>query len=341
MLRLSAGTAVIDGSLNSDGTLPPPGVQLGGSGAGGSVILRVGALSGAGAITARGPQVREATGGGGGGLILVVSDTSAFSGVLAAGGLGKVDGAPGVVTLRTEASAPSIVSTPPRRARIGQSYGYVPTATGTRPLSWSLAAPTGASIDNDTGALSWTPPSQGAFPFELVVTNAFGAATQRFELAVPDEADDGAPRFLSTPSTAAHFLGYPTAPALCAPPESQVRGRGPSSCDRPSTRRSPRRCVWSPRPASSCGPPPAPRPGTHAVEFRATGPSGVARQVFAVVVECDARLAVGCGCAGPQLRSAPPPWWLVLGLVGLLVRLHAPRGQRKPLNSRRNAPPCA
>lgn len=81
-----AGTLAVDGTINANAQPTSAAVPDSG-GAGGSVYLRAGALSGNGSIAALGTY-RANQGGGGGGRIAIHADSSTFGGVLNAAGGG-------------------------------------------------------------------------------------------------------------------------------------------------------------------------------------------------------------------------------------------------------------
>lgn len=333
VLRLGAGLLRLDGALAADGAAGNHPTNAGG--AGGSIVVRAGALEGSGTILARGHPVAtqvSAAGGGGGGLVLLAVGASSFTGtVSAAGGPGRVAGQDGVVTELSVPVAPRIVSTPPSPATSGATYAYVPRATGTPPLSWTLASgPAGAAVDPSSGALVWTPTALGEASFELVVTNAHGEHRQAFRIGVVAPAGGvdtrGPPRFLSTPDTAAR-CGVPYRYSGEGAPV--VAGAGPFT--------------YSVEPALGLSPPsglrvdpatgaftwtPSPRDvGPNPIELRVVGAEGSNGQAFAVVVECDAglRLGVGCGCASRGSSRGAAGSLVTLFFVGLLLNAQRPR----------------
>jgi hypothetical protein len=71
---------------------------------------------------------------------------------------------------------------------VGQAYSYQATATGTRPISWSLlTAPAGMTIDRGTGLVGWTPSAAGSFPVQIQAANAAGTATQSYTVTVAQQ----------------------------------------------------------------------------------------------------------------------------------------------------------
>lgn len=99
------------------------------------------------------------------------------------------------VTATTQAGGrpPQIVSVPNPTARCGEPWQYdddgAPSALGSAPLTWSLGkgasgvgVPAGLSIDEASGAISWTPDeaTRGPTRLVLVAQNESGAAEQDF-----------------------------------------------------------------------------------------------------------------------------------------------------------------
>jgi hypothetical protein len=80
---------------------------------------------------------------------------------------------------------PTIVSSPPVQGTVGQSYSYDVDATGNPMPSYSLStAPSGMSIDTDTGLIVWTPASTGTFNVTVRAENAQGDDSQSFAISV-------------------------------------------------------------------------------------------------------------------------------------------------------------
>ena len=104
VVRVTAKTVQLDGTIASDGASSGNGCS--GGGAGGSIALTVGTLTGGGSIHANGgtvPGGGSGTGGGGGGRIAVVYDNAsgfAPTNIAALGGSGSQDGAPGTIFLQ-------------------------------------------------------------------------------------------------------------------------------------------------------------------------------------------------------------------------------------------------
>ena len=93
--------------------------------------------------------------------------------------------------------APSFVTTPPTEVVLGQTLGYSAAAndSGDRVFYNLLDAPTGASIDHNSGLLQWTPAAGdlGDHPIEIQAVDERGLATvQSFLVSVV--ADSIAPR---------------------------------------------------------------------------------------------------------------------------------------------------
>jgi PKD repeat protein len=95
---------------------------------------------------------------------------------------------------------PRLQSSPELAAQVGQEWTYLPIASGTPPLEWSLGkhiggetrnAPEGMTQDAASGGLRWTPEAPGDAAVTLVVKNAAGSDFQDFTLAVTGNPADG------------------------------------------------------------------------------------------------------------------------------------------------------
>ncbi len=81
--------------------------------------------------------------------------------------------------------APIITSTPITTAVVGQSYIYDVDAAGSPSPTYALlTAPSGMTIDNVTGVISWTPTSTGPNAVEVEASNTEGSDTQAFTVTV-------------------------------------------------------------------------------------------------------------------------------------------------------------
>jgi hypothetical protein len=349
VVRLRAALLQVDGVVSADGRASAHTYQGMGSGAGGTLVVEAGTLSGNGALLARGGIGRGATplGGGGGGLIHLAYGTKTFAGgISVAGAPGRAPGEAGKVVERVVDLAPRVVSAPPTVAAVGQRFAYAPYASGSAPAQWALnAGPAGASVDSTSGLVTWTPQSLGLASFSLSVSNAFGADTQDFAIEVVDEpAGNGgvrAPRFVSTADTSAR-CGVPYRYSGAGRP--QVEGSGPLtftlepllgvplppslSVDADSGE-----LRWTPTRAEA---------GANPLSLVATNAAGVARQEFAVVVSCPEPIGFGssCGCLGSGPGSGPDATagasgtaFAALALLGLL-RGRVARPGRARLTSR-------
>jgi hypothetical protein len=89
------------------------------------------------------------------------------------------------LTVGADTFPPEIVSEPVLKTKINQLYQYQGAATGTKPISWSLAsAPQGMTLDSVSGLISWTPAKTGSFWIVFNAENSFGSDTQYFSLEV-------------------------------------------------------------------------------------------------------------------------------------------------------------
>lgn len=107
----------------------------------------------------------------------------------------------------TANTAPDITSTPRLQTPIGNPYVYAVAATDVDgdPLSYQLTtAPSGMTINAETGLIEWTPTAAqfGEQPVEVTVSDGQGgSATQSFTLLASNQASNQAPVITSTPNT--------------------------------------------------------------------------------------------------------------------------------------------
>jgi hypothetical protein len=84
-----------------------------------------------------------------------------------------------------ETYAPEIVSTAVTRANIGCLYTYDVDATGNPPPTYTLTiSPTGMTIDENTGLISWTPDAAGDYDVTVEASNSEGTTDQSFVVEV-------------------------------------------------------------------------------------------------------------------------------------------------------------
>ncbi len=110
--------------------------------------------------------------------------------------------------------APVISGTPPATGSTGTPYSFTFGATGTAPITWSVASgtlPTGVTLNASTGALSGTPTVAGAYTFAVQASNAGGTTppTSNFTITIAVavqgmQALDGTP--IPSPSKIAKVL---------------------------------------------------------------------------------------------------------------------------------------
>ena len=97
-------------------------------------------------------------------------------------------------------SGPVFVTEPPTEATVGAQYAYDPDVVASGPVSWSAAvAPEGLTVDEDTGAVRWTPNFDQAGDRDVVLratevdSGLFG--DQEFTIAV---VDSGGPAVITS-----------------------------------------------------------------------------------------------------------------------------------------------
>lgn len=92
-------------------------------------------------------------------------------------------------------TAPNITTTTLADGDVGTSYSQTLAATGTTPITWSVASgslPGGLSLNTSTGVISGTPTTPGAFSFSIGATNGVSPNdTQSLSITVPNEAGGG------------------------------------------------------------------------------------------------------------------------------------------------------
>jgi RHS repeat-associated protein len=117
------------------------------------------------------------------------------------------------VTVRGPNVPPVVVSTPPPQAVQGFPFEYRVQAqdTGGDQLTYHLDGPAGATIDANTGVLSWVPTAAQVGTQSLSVTvvdDRGGATTQTFTVQVAASAANDPPQILSTPRTTIALGGH-------------------------------------------------------------------------------------------------------------------------------------
>jgi hypothetical protein len=86
--------------------------------------------------------------------------------------------------------APDIVSAAPTTAIVNTPYVYVPSASGTTPITWSLPTkPAWLSVSPSTGSVAGVPTQTGPFIVTLRATNAVGTDNQTWTLQVSNSTN--------------------------------------------------------------------------------------------------------------------------------------------------------
>ena len=84
-------------------------------------------------------------------------------------------------------TAPKIVTASLPDGKVNQAYSETLTATGTSPITWSIASgtlPSGLSLDPSTGVISGTPKTAGTSTFTVKATNNYGNVSAPFTITV-------------------------------------------------------------------------------------------------------------------------------------------------------------
>lgn len=151
VIRLTAKSLVLDGSLTASGLNSPASTEWGGGGAGGSLDVKVEQLAGAGSFVARGGENFNG-GSGGGGCIRVAYASSTFGGSFsAAGGTGA---SAGMVGVHDTAANDLHVVTATYELKGGDAYRAIQLNTGTTltvlgraDVTLPLVVPAGARVN--------------------------------------------------------------------------------------------------------------------------------------------------------------------------------------------------
>jgi hypothetical protein len=154
-------------TLSASGTTPITYAIASGTIPGGLTLSSVGVLSGtptgAGAFNF---TVRATNSGG--------FDDQAFSGTISASSI-----------------APTITTTALTTLTVGTVFSQTLSASGTVPLTWTLSSgslPAGILLTSNTGVLSGTPTTAGAYNFTITATNSAGSDPQAYTGAVVSAA---------------------------------------------------------------------------------------------------------------------------------------------------------
>ena len=87
--------------------------------------------------------------------------------------------------------APTITTDSLPNGTEGTSYSQTLTATGTAPITWSIAEdsslPAGLSLGADTGVISGIPTADGTFNFTVTATNDYGSDSKEFTLTIDQQ----------------------------------------------------------------------------------------------------------------------------------------------------------
>ncbi|BDF58724.1 hypothetical protein CE91St36_15410 [Christensenellaceae bacterium] len=85
------------------------------------------------------------------------------------------------------ASAPTITTDPLPDGKVGEAYSQTLTATGTKPITWSIsggALPDGLTLKETTGEISGTPTADGTAKFTVTAENSAGSDTKELSITI-------------------------------------------------------------------------------------------------------------------------------------------------------------
>lgn len=181
----------------------------------------------------------------------------------------------------TSSNMPHFVSIPVTQARVGVAYAYDADATGTPPPLFSLTVkPDGMTIDEATGAISWTPTAVqlGTNSVTIRAENANGFDLQQFVVQVQPAVS--APRIQSTPPLSVNageaYLYQVVASGSPAPTYTLDRGPAGMTIDARGN------LAWMPSRAHA---------GVHAITVTARNAGGSDSQSWDLTVNASPRLA--------------------------------------------------
>jgi hypothetical protein len=98
------------------------------------------------------------------------------------------------ITIGAAAAAPAITTNTLPACYIGTAYSQTLTATGTAPITWSVASgslPGGLSLDSASGTIAGTAATAGTFNFTVAAANSAGSASKALSITVAAEATSG------------------------------------------------------------------------------------------------------------------------------------------------------
>jgi hypothetical protein len=133
------------------------------------------------------------------------SDTGTFNAVVA-GQYGAASVPAGRLAPVPVCDAPRITSAAPSNPTSGTPYTSTVTASGTGPITYAVSngtLPPGLTLDPTTGTISGTATTPGSYLFRVTATNAYGADSADYTLAI------AAPPVITTPTIPAGTAGTP------------------------------------------------------------------------------------------------------------------------------------
>jgi hypothetical protein len=97
------------------------------------------------------------------------------------------DTCPVTITAVSVGTAPTITTATLPNGRVGTAYNRTVTATGERPITWSVESgtlPTGLSLAETTGVISGTPTTAATSTFTVKAANAMGSGTKQLSITI-------------------------------------------------------------------------------------------------------------------------------------------------------------
>src|ERR1043166_2730798 len=167
---------------------------------------------------------------------------------------------------------------------VGAAYSQTLSASGTTPISWSLAGgslPAGLSL-NSSGAITGTPTTAGTSNFTAQASNSAGSTTKSLSITINAPAPTGTAPTITTSSLASGTVGTAYSQTLT------VTGTTPITWG-PATLSLPAGLTWNASTATISGTPTTAATGTYT--FTATNSFGTATKALSIAINAAAPTA--------------------------------------------------